>query len=1175
MKRFIGFVLLSLILLLCVPFSAFAATPEIFSGVVVFDDNGADTITVDNVDFKATTDYEFKATIKVSDSTNKYSQIQLNGKKIADLVDGENVVTIKTEELVNGDNELRVVLGAGNALYTDKNVYGSVNVDDIVVEKVSFDGINFTSPKSVNYYLPIVGSAGVTKKSVEYKDSISVGDGWIADTQLGGSTPNVPVYVGFVFDVSKDNGIFLVDTQKINDGEHTVQYKKNGSVLSEKKIIVDNSAPDIKFSVKDGALVSKLQKISFEANDITNVRTTLFVDGKRAVSINPKKLSYGKHVAVVTATDQMGNTSVATLRFEVTDKLHHVELTEDNVSISVLGSGKIYSGQLLKDIRMFENRYGAFEQDFLRSEDEVLVSFDEKADFATESINDSVPYQSFVVNVDGVEDDEVLVSYTGTTGNGSNIVLKAWNYNTSSWDKIASVKSGDSISVYVPLENYAYKKKMRINAMPDVVFNGSNTLLWNSDTQYYSRFEDLNEFYYKINEYAVEQYQKGNIGYYVHTGDLVDQTNVGDEIANAEFSVASKAQKILDDALVPNGVVSGNHDVLHTGENYDYYWKYFGEERYKDFNWYGGSLNNNMHHYDLISLGSYDFVFLYIGNLRETDADLIEWANNVCKAYPSRNVVICTHEYLLPSGVYSGDRAQVIWDKIIVPNNNVKMVLCGHNEGVCDQIKQVGDTDRYVLEILADYQFAELGVGPQHVLNGCTCDGEGFVRLMTFNDAGQVISKTYSPVASQYGADPNNYYPSYSDSFIYDLDLIGANRSICTSSFNVMHNPELIGNVGDDDLSLDGCEAFFTVAEYNDTKNTSEIFVLWDYKVDYDPDKTPEYPKTEGSRVEVTGYDFVSENFRMNEDNIVPDKDYIEIGLNLLPSNASQIKKMPGTKEHAFSISDDGGVVLHNISGNINGHWITASYTIDHQDNICTDLKYEVNASNQVVLDLDKYDRLYFGVSASKNAMWNIQVNFGGGTSLNFSQNKAIASQFGYVNSTPSDIRGTWNGYIDLSELIDGKKVVHSIYITNATIGEVIEFDYLFIGKSDAGKVRFISDDNKIVAFENTIGEKVSLPGNPFKTGYEFVGWFTAKEGGEKVTDSVIVSQGVKDIYARFAEKEHSSREVKTSNTEINLEKPAYGKIVFVCASLAIMLIVVIVLLIKISKTKKKKSGVK
>ena len=103
MKRIIGFVLLSLILLSCVPFSAFAANPEIFCGVVVFDNNGADTITIDNVDFKATTSYEFKAIIKVSDSTNTYSQIQLNGKKIADLIDGENVDPLKALNKVGDD----------------------------------------------------------------------------------------------------------------------------------------------------------------------------------------------------------------------------------------------------------------------------------------------------------------------------------------------------------------------------------------------------------------------------------------------------------------------------------------------------------------------------------------------------------------------------------------------------------------------------------------------------------------------------------------------------------------------------------------------------------------------------------------------------------------------------------------------------------------------------------------------------------------------------------------------------------------------------------------------------------------------------------------------------------------------------------------------------------------
>ena len=1175
MKRIIGTILISLIVLSCIPFTAFAANSEMLKGVAVFDGNDSDTLTIDNLIFKSTTDYEFKAVINVSDSGNTFNQIQLNGKNIANLVDGENVVTINTADLIDGDNELRIVLGTDKALYNENTVYGTVNIDDIVVESVSFEGVGYTDPKSVNYYLPIVNAAGVTKKSVEYKDGIAVGDGWYSDTKLGGSTPNTPVFVGYVFEYSKNEGIYIVDTNKLKDGEHKAVFKKNGNVVSEKSFTIDNSAPVVKFSVKDGALVSKLQKISFETSDITNVKTELYVDGKRAVSINPKKLSYGKHVAVVTATDRLGNKSVNVLRFEVTDKLYYVEFFKDKLNISVLGSGKIYSGQLLKDLRMFENRYGAPNQDFLRCDDEVLISFDDKSEHITESIGDSVPYQSFVVNVDGVEDKEVLVSYSGTTGNGSDIVLKAWNYKMSAWEKIATVKSGESVSVYVPLDKFSYKKKMRINAMPDVVFNGSDTLLWSTDTQHYSRFEDLNDVYYKINEYAVEQYQKGNIGYLVHTGDLVDQTNAGDAIANSEFAVASKAQEILDKALVPNGVVSGNHDVVHTGENYEYYWKYFGEDRYKDFDWYGGSLNNNMHHFDLISLGSYDFVFLYIGNHRETDEDLIEWANNVCKAYPERNVVICTHEYLLPSGEYSGDRAQVIWDKIVVPNENVKMILCGHNEGVCDQIKQVGDSNRYVLEILADYQFAELGVGPQHVMNGCTCDGEGFVRLMTFNDAGQVISKTYSPVASDYDKDPNNYYPSYLDSFVYEVDLIKADRSICTKSFNVMHNPEFIGNVGEEDLSLKGCEAFYAEIEYKDVKSLSEIYVLWKYEVDYDPDKVPKYPKSEAERIEITGYDFVSENFRMNEDNKLPDSEYIDIGLNLLPTDINLLKCISDVKEYDASLNKDGSVSVFNKISGSGVTWVSMGYTIIHKDSENNNLKYEVNSSKQIILDLDKYNRLYFGVSSPKNAKWNIQVNFLGGTSLNFSQNEAIASKFGYVNSKPSDIRGTWNGYIDLSEFLNGKKTIHSIYITNASSGEVIDFDYLFIGRSDAGKVRFITDENKVVAYENTIGQKVALPGNPFKNGYEFVGWYTAKEGGEKVTDSVVVSKDVTEIYARFEEKQYSQREVNTSNTEINLERPAYGKIIFVCASLAIMVIVVIVLLIKISRTKKKKSGVK
>jgi translation elongation factor EF-4 len=52
-----------------------------------------------------------------------------------------------------------------------------------------------------------------------------------------------------------------------------------------------------------------------------------------------------------------------------------------------------------------------------------------------------------------------------------------------------------------------------------------------SDTQYYSRYDDLYQVYTAIMNYAKDEYTAGNIGYVVNTGDLVDQTNVGDDIA--------------------------------------------------------------------------------------------------------------------------------------------------------------------------------------------------------------------------------------------------------------------------------------------------------------------------------------------------------------------------------------------------------------------------------------------------------------------------------------------------------------------------------------------------------------------------------------------------------------------------------------------------------------------
>lgn len=1151
MKKLLASILSLILILSSLPLTFFAIAADESDIPVLYGDNAfvscksATVMDINGTRVNAVEDIKFSVNINVSDCSSTYSFIYLNGEQLCRLVDGDNIVELSSNDLKDGKNELAVYLGHDYYTYTNEDVYGSVNIDDITVESVTFSGVDFEKPESMNMYMPIVDEAGTTLKNVPYADAVKVGDGWFADTGMGGSTPENPVFIGYVFEKPDTDGIFYVDTTKIPDGKYNVVFTNEGENVDSKEYIIDNTAPKISFSQNNGAKLTRFDKIDVSFDDLTLTETAILIDGVSIEKVKFEKLAIGSHTAFASASDRAGNKTTKMILFELVDKNYTINFADKKITGNANGDSTLYSADLLKTVYMYENRYGEINQDYLRSSDEVLVSFNDKENVKTTAIGNSVPYQSFVVDTEGNE--KAVVSYTGETGNGSGIVLKAWNYIEKRFDVIGKAESGESVTINVDLETYSYDNKMRINAIPDIVYNGSDTILWNSDTQYYSRFEDLNEFYYKVNQYAADEYKKGNIGYCVHTGDLVDQTFLGDEIANTEFAVADKAHDILDNAKVPNGVVSGNHDVVHETADYNYYYKYFGEDRYKDFDWYGGSLNNNMHHYDLVSIGAHDFVFLYLGCYKEVEEDTIAWANAVCQKYPNRNVIVCTHEYLLPSGEYSGDRAEVIWDKIIVPNNNIVMVLCGHNDGVCNQFHQVGDTDRYVLEILADYQFSELGVGPQHVLNGYACDGEGFIRLMTFNEAGQVITTTYSPVAEEYGANPYNFFPSYSDSFVHDLKLVEPDRSIKTTEFNVVVNPKEIGTLSEEAINVKKYDAVYAEIKNNDKTEYSKVYVVDSYKSDYSVGShTYQIPETE--KVYVTGYENVSENFRYNEKNTIPNNPAIEMGLNLLPDDINKLVKSSGTSSYTLENGENGAYkVTHEQVATT--HWITFTNNIYQQ------------------VDLSEYNRLYFGVTAGKDVKWNIIFNYSGGA-INFSQTADVASLFGYVNHAPSDITGTWNGYIDLSNFTNGLQTVNSINIVAASPGESVTFDYIFLAKSNGGQVRFITTDKIISSFDGTVGSELKVPDSPFRQGYVFEGWYTEAEGGQKVENTVKVIDGTTEIYARFKEKTIEKRDITIYDKEVELHKPSIGKAIFVFACVAFMLFVVVVLMIKIKKTK-------
>ena len=1080
--------------LLSIPFAAQAEDElKAVSGKAAsFTCRTADTLEVNGQTFKSGgEDLSFTVHIKTDDATNAYSVFTLNGRKYASLVNGDNDLTIRLSDLEEGENALGILLGAGSDTYKTSMVYGTYNLDDIAVQSVTFEGIA-TPVMRLRRWMAIVGDSGVDYTESDYAGgSFNLGDGWYEDTGLGGSMPEMPVAAEILFDKPDMSGLFYVDTTLLPDGETEFMFKKDGKVVETRTYRVDNTGPDILFTQPDGAILYRDDSLDADAKDAggKTVRT-LYVDGERVSRVRLDKMKAGDHCLSVLAEDKQGNTSFASMLFKLVDR-SWMWLGETGSVTAVNNGQTLYTAEPIETVILYENPCGTFSETALRSSDEKLT--DINGDKKTEAAGEAYPYQSFVFEIDPNKQSEFLISYIGQTGNGVPIDLKVYNPETGRWDSAGQAVSGEPFTAILPSLPYAKTGKVRVNAMPHAVYNGSNTLLWDSDTQYYSAFEDLFPYYTRINEYAVDEYNKGNIGYVVHTGDLVDQSDPADE-ANLEYKRASEAQDILDKANVPNGVVSGNHDIRHTAADYKYYLNYFPASRYEDFDWYGGQLNDNVHHYDLISLGTYDFLFLYIGCYRETDEDFLSWANEVCKAYPNRNVVLCLHEYLLPSGEYSGDRAEVLWDKLIVPNENVKMVLCGHNDGVADRMHAVEGTDRAVLEILADYQFAENGQGPQHIINNCTCDGEGYIRLMTFNNLGQVVSRTYSPVADDYGIDPFNYFPAYLDSFTYDVDLIPSDRSLQTLSF-IAAFPGEATQQG----SKEANSSKLLYAKAEDGSLSSLIVRDPEHRSYEVPETDKPSPEAPDKRVTVSGREGVDPALHVRTSGKKEDLSFVETGVDLIPADTSRLMHTSGSNQYTAEITESGALHISHLYNNAN--WVTL-----------------VRSLNESV-DFDVYNRLYFSVTAAPFAKWNLELNLNG-QSYSFSRTEGLAKKFGYRYQLPSDITGTWSGYIDLSEFVSGKGRINSVYFVAATPEQDITFDYLILGRSDGGSVTFRIDENEAEIFEGPVGTELKPNDPPEPEDRKFIGWFNGPEPAPLTDTAETVFKAEKEgktVYAAYA----------------------------------------------------------
>ncbi|MDR9854791.1 S-layer homology domain-containing protein [Paenibacillus sp. VCA1] len=643
--------------------------------------------------------------------------------------------------------------------------------------------------------------------------------------------------IGFHFDLKPEHlkaKAYDWDTTAVPDGAHQVAVS-DGTEQMTANVIVDNTAPTIKPTVEEGKEYRGEFVIDAEIEDaLAGVdKVTVKLDDKPVelpFKTSSGEMKGGTHKLYIQAADRVGNISETTVNFKVPDenplppelvspKQGQTNVgTDANLTVKVQDpnqdplnvtfyKGYKYDGSRAEGFSGYMNTSvteppkemaPAGEQAMGAADYEKISAVDGKY-----LVNDSVeqfPYQRFEVKLDPSvkSTDRVDIEWKGKSLEGRKVSLYAWSPSQGKWVQLDQVIAGADdfgLNAVVKAGDYASGQVIEVMVQDEIAVQAANSgskptpesqdpydfsFVWMSDTQYYS--QSYPQIYQKIVNWVVEQKDKMNIKYVIHTGDVVDKS-----YQEYQWIEADKDMKVLEDANIPYGVLAGNHDVDHQNNDYTKFKEYFGENRFKNNQVFGGSYDNNRGHYDLVSSNGNDFIIVYMGwGLGDKE---IEWMNEVVSKYPERKAILCLHEYLL----VSNNRAPIadqIFEKVVKPNKNVIAALSGHYHDAelkVDQLDDNGDgiPDRSVYQMLADYQGAPEG-------------GLGYIRLMQFDMKNNKLHiKTYSPYLDDY-----NYYDPETekgkDEFSLDLGLEPATKRVATDYIGVkVYTDQQIGAKSD------------------------------------------------------------------------------------------------------------------------------------------------------------------------------------------------------------------------------------------------------------------------------------------------------------------------------------------------------------------------------------------
>ncbi|MGG3505613.1 S-layer homology domain-containing protein [Paenibacillus lautus] len=695
------------------------------------------------------------------------------------------VVPIEPQWLISGINEITLRAGDNEKTYFEDDK-PTGNMDDFNARNVRLllgDGTEIRDP--------------------QFSDPALIHD-------LGDDGRFLP-FVAFQFDIPADKVKALSyawDTTTVTDGQHKVELNVKGKSEASAIVQVDNNGPVISVTVEEGKSYKGSIPIDVTAEDsVSGVeQVKVLLDG-RTIQVpydtSSSELDPGDHKLEIRAVDKIGNISKRTVTFNTAPehpnapvlvsqadmesgtglspelKVQVSDPSDDELEVSfhqaypyhALSGDRVKLSKNASDEEPPKDRFPVGETALTAEELKLVAESNDQ--YVTVDSTSQFPYIRFEVELEHAVEpgDSVEVTWEGHTVPGRKVTMYAWNHNQNKWTEITKhiAQSEDDFTLRGELmaADYVQNSKVDVIVQDEIPSRGDYdyTFVWVSDTQF------LTELYPHIQQkqfdWIVDSIDDMNIKYLFHTGDIVN-----DPTAEYQWKRADDYMKMLEDANLPHGVLAGNHDVGSYDWDYTTYSQYFGEERYKNQPYYGGSYKDNRGHYDLVSVEGNDFIMMYMGwGVEDED---IKWMNEVLAAYPDRTTFLNFHDYMLANGTRSGI-GNKLYKEVVVPNPNVVAVLSGHYTGASllkNELDDNGDgiADRTVYQMLADYQ-------------GHADGGSGYLRLLHFDkDSNQIYVNTYSPYLDKY-----NYYTNGSDEFKMNLDLEPKLKRVATDSIQVNH----------------------------------------------------------------------------------------------------------------------------------------------------------------------------------------------------------------------------------------------------------------------------------------------------------------------------------------------------------------------------------------------------